>query len=417
MQARRKALGALVLAVAATGLGASASPAGAAVGDGILGGPDEVSPVFDSTVCPAGTTITGVTGETRPISSSTVVATATAECTGPGATLPGTTMGTPTGTDPTDFTRCPLGQVAVGIQGQEGDFVDQLVLRCQAANLTGAIAPADSAFGGSGGGADGPIDCPAGQALTGLFGSVVFSSTMVRNLQITCATGPGPVVVTEPPVVTPKPIVSQTVPPPVLGERMNVQKVRGTVLIAIPTGATGAGAARASQKGLRFVPLEQVRQIPIGSFLDTRRGTVRLTTARDSAGQTQSGEFSAGLFQVLQSRRPSARGLTDVVAKGSSFRVCGRVRAGEANAAARRKRTIRRLRANARGRFRTRGRYSAATVRGTVWSITDRCDGTFTKVTRGSVVVRDFRRRRNVVVKAGKRTRGGGRGSYLAKAR
>jgi len=30
------------------------------------------------------------------------------------------------------------------------------------------------------------------------------------------------------------------------------------------------------------------------------------------------------------------------------------------------------------GRFRTRGRYSSATVRGTDWTVTDRCDGTLT---------------------------------------
>jgi hypothetical protein len=68
----------------------------------------------------------------------------------------------------------------------------------------------------------------------------------------------------------------------------------------------------------------------------------------------------------------------------------------------------RRLRANARGRFRSRGRYSAATVRGTIWLTEDRCDGTLTKVTRGRVAVRDFRRKRTVIVRAGKR--------YLARA-
>ena len=72
------------------------------------------------------------------------------------------------------------------------------------------------------------------------------------------------------------------------------------------------------------------------------------------------------------------------------------------------RRAIRRLRASAKGRFRTRGRYSAATVRGTTWSVTDRCDGTLTKVTKGKVAVRDFRRKKTIIVKAGK--------SYLARA-
>ena len=55
------------------------------------------------------------------------------------------------------------------------------------------------------------------------------------------------------------------------------------------------------------------------------------------------------------------------------------------------------------------GRYSAATVRGTDWTVTDRCDGTLTTVRRGTVVVRDFRLRRTILLRAGK--------SYLARAR
>ena len=405
----------MLLAVVLVGLAAAVPPAAADPNDGRLGGPPESAPVFDSTTCPAGTLMNGATGVTRLISVSTVVAVATADCLGPeGQVTAPTTMGTlnPAGGDTPGSTSCPAGQIAVGIEGLEGDFVDQLVLRCRPPDLSGAITPSSPAFGGNGGGADGPYDCPAGQALSGLTGEVVFSPSMIRYVQITCAAVSTPTTPTTP--TTPP---TTTVPPPVLGKLFNVQRLKGTVLIAIPTGATAAGPAGASQKGLRFVPLEQVRQIPVGSFLDTRRGTVRLTTARNSAGTTQSGDFSAGLFQVLQSSRSRARGLTDVVLKGSSFRRCRSGRASDVEAAARRRRVIRRLRANARGRFRTRGRYSAATVRGTKWSVTDRCDGTLTKVTRGSVVVRDFRLRRRVVVRAGKRTRGGGRGSYLARAR
>jgi hypothetical protein len=131
-----------------------------------------------------------------------------------------------------------------------------------------------------------------------------------------------------------------------------------------------------------------------------------LTTAQNRAGETQSGKFSAGLFQVLQSRRRKAKGLTELRMKGSAarFRSCGR----NASASALSRRAIRRLRANAKGRYRTRGRHSAATVRGTKWAMEDRCDGTLTKVKRGKVVVRDFRLNKTVVVTAGK--------SYLAAA-
>ena len=142
---------------------------------------------------------------------------------------------------------------------------------------------------------------------------------------------------------------------------------------------------------------------------------MRVTSARDSSAKTQSGNFSAGIFQVLQSRKVKAKGLTELRLKGSSFKRCapagrgkrrGRRSSIEAHDAAR---TIRRLRGSANGRFRTRGRNSSATVRGTVWTVTDRCDGTLTKVTRGKVAVRDFRAKKTIVLRSGKR--------YLAKAR
>jgi hypothetical protein len=52
------------------------------------------------------------------------------------------------------------------------------------------------------------------------------------------------------------------------------------------------------------------------------------------------------------------------------------------------------------GNFQTRGRYSAATVRGTSWETTDRCDGTLTAVRRGTVEVLDFATRKMIVLHA-----------------
>ena len=40
-------------------------------------------------------------------------------------------------------------------------------------------------------------------------------------------------------------------------------------------------------------------------------------------------------------------------------------------------------------------------MRGTIWDVTDRCDGTLTHVKRGTVIVRDFRRKKNVTVQRG----------------
>ena len=63
---------------------------------------------------------------------------------------------------------------------------------------------------------------------------------------------------------------------------------------------------------------------------------------------------------------------------------------------------------NGKGKFRTSGKYSSATVRGTIWLVQDRCEGTLTKVVRGTVQVRDVRRKKTITVKAGH--------SYLARA-
>jgi hypothetical protein len=192
----------------------------------------------------------------------------------------------------------------------------------------------------------------------------------------------------------------------VIGKLTNVEPVNGSVLVALPAGGASAGAAHTAQKGLKFVPLREARQIPVGSFLDARKGTVRLQSATGAAAKTQQGTFASGLFQVLQSRKKRTKGLTDLVLKGGRFGSCEK--RGKRAQAALSKSALRRLRASAKGRFRTRGRYSAATVRGTKWTVTDRCDGTLTKVTRGRVAVRDFRRKKTILVRAGK--------SYLARA-
>ncbi len=98
-------------------------------------------------------------------------------------------------------------------------------------------------------------------------------------------------------------------PPPVVGKMANVEPVKGTVLVAIPAGkASAGGAARASQKGLRFVPLERGAPDPGRLVPEHPQGHGPAQTARTgSAATTQSGTFASGLFQVLQSRKRRPR--------------------------------------------------------------------------------------------------------------
>ena len=213
-------------------------------------------------------------------------------------------------------------------------------------------------------------------------------------------------------------ILARTVRPPAAGGRPHRQP-----RAALRQGARGRSrrepapraGGRASQKGLDFVPLEEARQIPIGSFLRHRRRAERGSRPRPAAATGPSRASSPrALFQVLQARSGRQRVASPSwCLKGANFSRCRARSSGARAAAAQRRlsrRIVRRLGANANGQVRApAGRHSAATVRGTVWTTVDRCDGTLTTVKRGRVAVRDFRRRRTVVVRAGK--------SYLAAPR
>jgi hypothetical protein len=185
------------------------------------------------------------------------------------------------------------------------------------------------------------------------------------------------------------------VPAPVVGKTANAAPEKGIVLLKVP-----------GKKG--FVTLTSATSIPVGSVLDTTKGQVGLSFATNTSGATQRGSFSQGQFQVAQSRKSP---LTTMSMVGGGLNACktklpkGGAPKGLASAARKSRRT---LFSSVKGHFRTRGRNSTATVRGTKWRVTDTCSGTTTSVTQGSVVVRDLTLHRNVLVKAGH--------SYLARA-
>ncbi|MGO9899841.1 MAG: SBBP repeat-containing protein [Solirubrobacteraceae bacterium] len=179
------------------------------------------------------------------------------------------------------------------------------------------------------------------------------------------------------------------VPPPAFAVSVDVEPVSGKVRL---------------RKGRQFVALTEARAIPVNSTIDATRGTIRLTTATSVHRQYQTGTFGGGVFNVVQQR--SQRGLVELHLIDPSTRLCTPAR--KAVVARLSPRVLALLHSNVHGSFRTRGRYSAATVRGTAWTIEDRCDGTLTVVTRGTVLVLDFALRRTIAVRAGQ--------SYLARA-
>ena len=218
-----------------------------------------------------------------------------------------------------------------------------------------------------------------------------------------------------------------TLPPPVLGKTVNVEPVSGEVFVKLPPGYANTAnvrladplqapspldiASESLSKGIGFIPLREARQIPVDSVLETTGGVARIATATSKPKEQQFGNFGAGIFKMLaesqaegldrpeHNRQPQRQpGVRHDWQEGQGQGLHGQAELE----------TLGRVNAGGHGHFTVRGQYSAATVRGTVWNVGNRCEGTFTHVTRGVVSVRDFRRRKTITLFTGQ--------SYLAKA-
>jgi len=196
---------------------------------------------------------------------------------------------------------------------------------------------------------------------------------------------------------------------PALGKTFNISLVSGLVLVKI--------------HGV-FVPLTELTQIPTNTEINALHGTISLITglpggphpARDAAAKgkkhktpTQTGTFGGAIFKITQAHNGLATlSLVESAFKGApSYALCTTHKATDASAASLSSKTLQLLHASAHGKFTTKGRYSAATVRGTKWTIADRCDGTLVHDQTDSVSVADFVTHKTIVLHAGQ--------SYLAK--
>jgi hypothetical protein len=183
-------------------------------------------------------------------------------------------------------------------------------------------------------------------------------------------------------------------PAPVLGERVNLYPLSGAVFLRLP--------------GTRqFVALDRPRQVPIRTVVDAREGRVRLVSVGERAGSLQRARISRGLFLIRQFALGRRKGLIELRLKGGPSKAeCEQALASGS--------LRRRLRVRARGRHRTRTSGVAGTVRGTSWEVTDSCGLVDTRVLRGEVLVENFTRRRVVRRLVGPGGRFRTRGRYSA---
>ncbi len=146
-------------------------------------------------------------------------------------------------------------------------------------------------------------------------------------------------------------------PSPESGKEVNALPARGTVKVKLPGSS-------------RFRELEEGEQLPTGTTVDTLKGRVTLIAAGG-----QQATFYDGIFRITQGK--GSKPLTTLTlfeklsCKASSAR---------ATAAAKKKKTKRRLWGDGSGKFRVKGKHSAATVVGTKWLVEDRCTSTLTRV-------------------------------------
>ena len=172
-------------------------------------------------------------------------------------------------------------------------------------------------------------------------------------------------------------------------KRFAVAPTAGRISVNLP-GPTG------------FQPLIEGVSVPIGSIIDAREGTAAITTELDS-GKKQTAEFWGEKFKV---RQPDDEGGLTEIRIRDAVRACDgkSISAKDKLASARKKKKRRRgglWGRDTKGRWRTHGHGSQATTRGTTWFSEERCEGTYTKVVKGSVLVRDHFLKRNIVLDAG----------------
>jgi hypothetical protein len=172
-------------------------------------------------------------------------------------------------------------------------------------------------------------------------------------------------------------------PPPVTGKSVNIKLLSGKVCYTPP-------------KSKKCIPLTGPVQIPIGSLIDTTKGRIALASTADSHGGVQSAWFYSGIFKIGQTKGSAP--VTELSLAGPKLS-CPKGKKASVSAA---KPKTKKLWGNGKGKFRTKGQYSSASIRGTKWVVIDRCDGTLTQVKQGSVLVRDIKRHKNVIVRAGK---------------
>jgi hypothetical protein len=181
--------------------------------------------------------------------------------------------------------------------------------------------------------------------------------------------------------------------PPTYKDDANLSRSTGVILVKLP----GSNV---------FVPLEKDAAVPLGTVVDARNGVAVITWARPD-GTTYSGQFWAGVFQIQQTTGADPLGvvklrddLVTAAARSSVSTAAGIASVGtqfKAYTARKKGKRKNRVWGDAKGRFRTDGSNSSASVRGTKWLVENYANATRTFVERGIVDVQVYKNKKKKI--------------------
>jgi hypothetical protein len=154
-----------------------------------------------------------------------------------------------------------------------------------------------------------------------------------------------------------------------------------------------------------FVPLTEDELVPLGTIIDASDGHC-IATFANADKSLYSATFWGGVFEMGQGvgdKPPAVMKLRDdqVADANADNAIASVFRGGMQLAAKKKKKKKNKVWGDGKGNFTTTGSGGSASVRGTRWLTENRADGTFFKVTRGKILVKDYAKHKSITLRIG----------------
>lgn len=202
-----------------------------------------------------------------------------------------------------------------------------------------------------------------------------------NTIAVTCTDDAGRSTTASSAVTYSPPVQAAASSEPFIRKTANLEPTTGEVLVKLPGSD-------------KYIPLSEALLAPVGTIVDARKGTAKLTLA-NADGSTYEASFWGGIFQIFQGTGDNPVAIMklrdDLIDEGvgstrNSMRASSNpFRAIQIAARGKKKNG---LWGKGKGKFKTSGSGGSATVRGTTWYVANYEGGTLFTVKSGVVNVR-----------------------------